>query len=99
MDSFRRGAASFAFRSGVLGELIQHFGDWASDAYKTYLEISLPVKVQVAEQMKLHILQHTSVVSFVQRKTTTLFYLGFLVGGLKFYFRCSFFVFQLFYWK
>lgn len=60
--SFRRGAASFAFRSGVPGELIQNFGDWASDAYKTYLEISLPVKVQVAEQMKLHILQHTSVV-------------------------------------
>ena len=59
---FRRGAASFAFRSGVPGELIQNFGDWASDAYKTYLEISLPVKVQVAEQMKLHILQHTSVV-------------------------------------
>ena len=59
---FRRGAASFAFRSGVPGELIQNFGDWASDVYKTYLEIWLPVKVQVAEQMKLHILQHTLVV-------------------------------------
>ena len=61
---FRRGggAASFAFSSGVPGELIQNFGNWASYAYKTYLEISLPVKVQVAEQMKLHILQHTLVV-------------------------------------
>ena len=59
---FRRGAASFAFSSGVPGELIQNFGDWASDEYKTYLEISLPVKVQVAQQMQLHILQHTFVV-------------------------------------
>lgn len=57
--SFRRGAATFAFHCGVPGELIQIFGDWASDAYKTYLEISLPAKVQVAEQMKLRLLQNT----------------------------------------
>lgn len=49
----------FPFRCGVPGELIQIFGDWASDAYKTYLEISLPAKVQVAEQMKLRLLQNT----------------------------------------
>ena len=57
--SLRRGAASFAFHCGVPGELIQIFADWASDAYKTYLEISLPAKVQVAEQMKLRLLQNT----------------------------------------
>ena len=31
--SFRRGGATWAFRSGVPGELIQVYGDWASDAY------------------------------------------------------------------
>ena len=55
--SFRRGAATFAFNSGVPGELVQHFGDWASDAYKAYLEFSLPARVKVAEQMKLRLLQ------------------------------------------
>ena len=55
--SFRRGAATFAFNSGVSGELVQHFGDWASDAYKVYLEFSLPARLQVAEKMKLRLLQ------------------------------------------
>ena len=55
--SFRRGAATFAFNSGVSGELVQHFGDWASDAYKVYLEFSLPARLQVAEEMKLRLLQ------------------------------------------
>ena len=39
--SFRRGAASWAFNHGVPGELIQIYGDWASDAYKAYLEFSI----------------------------------------------------------
>ena len=34
--SFRRGAASWAFNHGTPGELIQIYGDWASDAYKAY---------------------------------------------------------------
>lgn len=38
-------------------ELIQHFGDWALDAYKVYLEFSLPARLQVAEKMKLRLLQ------------------------------------------
>ena len=56
---FEGGPASFAFQCGVPGELIQIFCDWASDVYKTYLEISLPAKVQVAEQMKFRLLQDT----------------------------------------
>ena len=32
--SLRRGGASFAFESGVQADLIQHHGDWKSDAYK-----------------------------------------------------------------
>ena len=38
--SFRRGGATWHFHAGVPGELIQIFGDWASDAYKCYLEFS-----------------------------------------------------------
>ena len=55
--SFRRGAASFAFHCGVPGELIQVFGDWASDAYKVYLEYSLPAKLQLANNMKEQLLK------------------------------------------
>ena len=49
--SFRRGGASFAFRSGVRGELIQKQGDWASDAYKLYLSMDIPSRVAVAQSM------------------------------------------------
>lgn len=46
--SFRRGGANWAFQCGVPGELIQVFGDWSSDAYKSYLEFALPAKLRVA---------------------------------------------------
>ena len=46
--SFRRGGASWAFQSGVPGELIQVCGDWASDAYKKYLEFSMQNKISLA---------------------------------------------------
>ena len=46
--SFRRGGASWAFQAGVPGELIQVCGDWASDAYKTYLEFSMDNKINLA---------------------------------------------------
>ena len=46
--SFRRGAASWAFNHGVPGELIQIYGDWASDAYKAYLEFSVESKLAFA---------------------------------------------------
>ena len=47
--SFRRGGASWAFQAGVPGELIQIFGDWASDAYKIYLEFSMDNKLHLAK--------------------------------------------------
>ena len=53
--SFRRGAASWAFNCGVPGELIQLYGDWASDAYKVYLEFSLQSKLTLANQLRLAI--------------------------------------------
>ena len=49
--SFRRGAASWTFRCGVPGEIIQLYGDWSSDAYKLYLEISLESKLALANQL------------------------------------------------
>ena len=46
--SFRRGGASWAFQSGVPGELIQICGDWVSDSYKRYLEFSTQNKLDLA---------------------------------------------------
>ena len=46
--SFRRGGATWAFQSGMPGELIQICGDWASDAYKRYLEFSTQNKLDLA---------------------------------------------------
>ena len=46
--SFRRGGASWAFQAGMPGELIQVCGDWASDAYKQYLEITMSNKINLA---------------------------------------------------
>lgn len=47
--SFRRGGASWAFSIGVPGELIQMFGDWASESYKLYLEVSMNSKYKFAK--------------------------------------------------
>ena len=49
--SFRRGGASWAFQSGVPGELIQICGDWASDSYKRYLEFTMKDKVRLAARL------------------------------------------------
>ena len=46
--SFRRGGASWAFRAGIPGELIQVCGDWSSDAYKKYLEFSMSNRLELA---------------------------------------------------
>lgn len=46
--SFRRGGASWAFQSGIPGELIQIIGDWASDAYKRYFEFTMDNKINLA---------------------------------------------------
>ena len=50
--SFRRGAASWAFRCGVPGEIIHLYGDWSSDAYKLYLEFSLESELTLANQLR-----------------------------------------------
>ena len=54
--SMRRGGAGFAHRSGVPDSLIQIHGDWASDAYKTYLSYPLEVRAIVSLKMREKIL-------------------------------------------
>lgn len=50
--SFRRGGATWAFKANIPGELIQIIGDWASDAYKLYLDHDLSTKLLVAQKIK-----------------------------------------------
>ena len=49
--SFCRGGVNWAFQCEVPGELIQVFGDWSFDAYKSSLEFSLPAKLRVAQRV------------------------------------------------
>ena len=49
--SLRRAGASWAFRAGVPGELIQAHGDWVSQAYLRYLELPFDERMQVACKM------------------------------------------------
>ena len=53
--SFRRGGATWAFRAGIPGELIQICGDWVSDAYKQYLEFSMEDKLDLAALLVRHL--------------------------------------------
>ena len=50
--SFRRGGATYAFRSGVPGELIKVMGDWKSDAYKRYFDFSFDTMLSVTCHMR-----------------------------------------------
>ena len=52
LHSLRRGAASLAFASNVPGEFIKAQGDWSSDAYLQYLNISVNQRCQVAEVIR-----------------------------------------------
>lgn len=49
--SFRRGGATWAFKAQVPSDLIQIHGDWASDAYKVYLECDIQQRAKVALRM------------------------------------------------
>lgn len=49
--SLRRAGASWAFKAKVSGELIQAHGDWASEAYLRYLELSFSQRMSVAQSM------------------------------------------------
>ncbi len=49
--SFRRGGATWAFRSGIKPEHIQMQGDWQSDAYLKYVNLDLADRVLIAEKV------------------------------------------------
>ena len=42
--SFRRGAATWALQVGIPTEVIQVLGDWKSESYKNYIDISYPIR-------------------------------------------------------
>ena len=48
MHSFRRGVATFYFKSGVPGELVQLFGNWKSDCYLRYLRFSNETMIEAS---------------------------------------------------
>ena len=41
LHSLRRGGATFAYESNIEAEMIQLLGDWSSDAYKRYIDVSM----------------------------------------------------------
>lgn len=49
--SFRRGGATFAFDCGLPAESIKMQGDWLSDAYLVYLELTEVQKCRAARSM------------------------------------------------
>ena len=49
--SFKRGGASHAFKAGVPCDLIQIYGDWKSEAYRLYLDISMDTKLAFASHV------------------------------------------------
>ena len=41
LHSLRRGGATFAYQSNMEGQMIKLLGDWASDCYQRYIDISI----------------------------------------------------------
>ena len=41
LHSLRRGGATFAYQCNIEGEMIKHLGNWASEAYKRYIDVSM----------------------------------------------------------
>jgi hypothetical protein len=53
--SFRRGGASWAFDSGLPGELVQVLGDWKSDSYKLYVTMDNSAKMAMVSNCTKHL--------------------------------------------
>ena len=49
--SFRRGGATFAYESGVPADTVKLMGDWQSDCYRAYLQVSMACKTDAAEKI------------------------------------------------
>ena len=50
LHSLRRGGATFAYQSNMEGEMIKLLGDWASDTYKRYVDISMDKRYDLMKQ-------------------------------------------------
>ena len=59
--SFRRGGATWAFQSGLPGEIIQSLGDWKSHAYLAYLELNSMDKFKYMKTFSTSLPTNTSV--------------------------------------
>ena len=57
--SIRRGSCSWAFKSRVKSELIQHHGDWVSECYKEYLTYDFHQKLSVSQKLCCRILNNS----------------------------------------
>ena len=55
--SLRRGSVCFAYRSGAPLSLVAVYGDWASDAFKNYLQFPIELRAVVALKMREGILK------------------------------------------
>ena len=53
--SFRRGGATFAYEAGVPAETVKLMGDWRSECFRMYLQVSMACKTQAAEMIVKHI--------------------------------------------
>ena len=49
--SFRRGGACYLLLLGVPGEIIKLMGDWRSDAYQSYLDVSLKTRTAIVSNV------------------------------------------------
>ena len=58
--SFRRGSAVFAFELGIADSAVQLLGDWASPAFKQYLEFAFTRKAAVAEKIAKSFNRHVN---------------------------------------
>ena len=84
--SFRRGAASWAFRWGVPGEIIQLYGDWSSDAYKLYLDLSLESKLTLKTATGYYLCVMVLLLAFFWYPFWTRLVFGRVFGGREVYF-------------
>ncbi len=55
--SFRRGGATTAFKANIPSEFIQRQGDWRSDCYKRYIDISFDQKLKLCFLLRDYILR------------------------------------------
>ena len=49
LHSLRRGGATFAYQCNIEAEMIKRLGNWASDAYKRYIDVSMDERYETVK--------------------------------------------------